>query len=100
NRVCSIISYKEYARKRIRQRHVFGNNLATAVKAFISEVEILKRLKHRHIVKFIGSYTDPTCFSIIISLVAEIDLAKYLSITKLEHNPTLRTYFGCLTAAL
>jgi len=100
DRVRSIISYKEYARKRVRRRHVFGNDPAAAVKAFISEVEILKRLKHRHIVEFTGSYTDPTCFGIIMSPVAEMDLAKYLSIAKLEHNPTLRTYFGCLTAAL
>lgn len=100
DRVRSIISYKEYARKRVRRRNVFGNGPAAAVKAFISEVEILKRLKHRHIVEFAGSYTDPTCFGIIMSPVAEMDLAKYLSIAKPEHNPTLRTYFGCLTAAL
>lgn len=100
DRVRSTISYKEYARKRIRRRNVFGNDPAAAVKAFIGEVEILKRLKHRHIVELIGSYTDPACFGIVMSPVAEMDLATYLSIPGSENYPTLRTYFGCLTAAL
>ncbi|XTI94105.1 hypothetical protein V2W45_1321650 [Cenococcum geophilum] len=99
DKVRSMISYNEYAIKRIPRRNIFGRDPAPAVRAFISEVEILKRLKHQHIVEFVGSYTDPKYFAIVMSPVAEMDLAKYLSIAGPDYS-TLRTYFGCLTAAL
>ncbi|OCK80759.1 hypothetical protein K432DRAFT_392785 [Lepidopterella palustris CBS 459.81] len=100
DRVLSIISYKEYARKRVRRRGAFGNDQVAAIKAFISEVEILKRMKHRHIVEFTGSYTDPTYFGLVISPVAEMDLSKYLNTASPEDAPTVRTFYGCLTTAL
>jgi serine/threonine protein kinase len=78
DRVLSLISYKEYARKRVRRRTVFGNAAAEAMKRFIAKVEILKRLKHRRMVEFVGSYTDPTYLGLIMSPVAEMDLAAYL----------------------
>jgi len=100
DKVRSMISNKEYAIKHILRRNVFGRDPAPAVRAFISEVEILKRLKHRHIVEFVGSYTDSTYFAIVMSPVAEMDLAKHLSIAGPQDYSTLRTFFGCLTAAL
>jgi len=100
DKVRSMISYNEYAIKRIPRRNIFGRDPAPAVRAFISEVEILKRLKHQHIVEFVGSYTDPKYFTIVMSPVAEMDLAKYLSMAGPQDYSTLRTYFGCLTAAL
>ncbi|KAI9761626.1 MAG: hypothetical protein M1840_001742 [Geoglossum simile] len=100
DRVISLISYKEYARKRIRRRAMFGNAAAEATNRFIAEVEILKRLKHRHMVEFVGSYTDPTYLALIVSPVAEMDLAVYLQRVTAEKNPELRTFFGCLATAL
>lgn len=100
DKVRSMISNKEYAIKRISRRNTFRRDPAPAVRAFINEVEILKRLKHRHIVEFVGSYTDSTYFTIVMSPVAEMDLAKHLSMAGPQNYSTLRTFFGCLTAAL
>ena len=100
DKVRSTISNKEYAIKRILRRNVFGRDPAPAVRAFISEVEILKRLKHRHIVEFVGSYTDSTYFAIVMSPVAEMDLAKHLSIAGPQDYSTLKMFFGYLAAVL
>ena len=109
DRITSRISYKEYALKRMRRRVVFGNESREAFKRFKAEVEIVKSLKHRHMVEFIGSYTDSTYLGLIMSPVADTDLSRYLkSISDdlssgkslLEDLSNLRSYFGCLVNAL
>ncbi|KAI9862448.1 MAG: hypothetical protein M1813_004298 [Trichoglossum hirsutum] len=100
DRVLSKISYKEYARKRMRRKAVFGNVAVGETKRFIAELEILKRFKHQHIVEFVGSYTDSTYLGLVMSPVAEMDLAAYLQGSSTTRNPELRTFFGCLATAL
>jgi serine/threonine protein kinase len=65
-------------------------------------MKILKRMRHRHIVQLIGSYTDPKYFSLITSPVADKNLASFLADipNSRENIPTLRTFFGCLATAL
>ena len=70
------------------------------MKQLITEIEILKRLKHRHVVEFVGSYTDPRYIGLIISPVAEMDLSTYLARADTAKYWELRTFFGCLARAL
>lgn len=69
---------------------------------FQSELQIIKRLDHKHVVRYVGSYTDKKDLGLLISPVADCDLATYLQdvSNKTEHYPTLRTFFGCLATAL
>jgi serine/threonine protein kinase len=62
----------------------------------------LKKLSHIHIVELIGSYTDPKFVGIIMSPVAEYNLKDFLELDPLPSGARsfLRTFFGCLAAAL
>jgi serine/threonine protein kinase len=70
------------------------------VEQFIAEIEILKRLKHRHVVKFVGSYTDVKYIALIMTPIADRDLTTYLASVTPAKYPELRTFFGCLATAL
>jgi serine/threonine protein kinase len=118
DRIVSKISFRQYALKRIRRRAAFGNNTQVAMKRFKSEIHIVKSLEHRHIVQYIGSYTDKTFLGLVMSPVADTDLASFMeqtcmyvqattlasdesSVRRLRSRcSTLRKYFGCLAAAL
>ena len=104
DRVLSCVSYKEYALKRIHRAKAFGPDSSKAVKQFVVEINTLKRAKHDHIVELVGSYTDSKHLAIIMSPVADMDLATYLKLERVPPSPekssTLRTYFGCLANAL
>jgi hypothetical protein len=100
DRVVSLISFREYARKRVPRSIIFRGQRTEDVKQFIAEIEILKRLKHRHVVDFVGSYTDPKYIGLIMSPVAEMDLSTYLAHADAARHGELRTFFGCLARAL
>jgi len=100
DKVCSLISFREYARKRVHRTSMFGGRGTEDVKRFVTEIEILKRLKHRHVVEFVGSYTDPKYMGLIMSPVAEMDLSTYLVRADAAKHLELRTFFGCLARAL
>ncbi|RAO73381.1 uncharacterized protein BHQ10_009393 [Talaromyces amestolkiae] len=100
DKVLSSISNREYARKRVSRKTALGGRGIEALKGMIVEIEILKKLKHRHIVEFVGSYTDPRYFSVIMSPVVEQDLSAYLKIAGSEQHKEIRTFFGCLATGL
>ncbi|MCJ1279363.1 hypothetical protein MMC21_007187 [Puttea exsequens] len=100
DKVLSSISFKEYARKRGPRNKAFGGRGTEEVKQFVAEIQILKRLKHRHVVDFVGSYTDPRYMGLIMSPVAEMDLSTYLARVDAAKHAELRTFFGCLARAL
>lgn len=104
DKVVSLMSRKTYARKLIYRRALFPVQAAQTMKAYISELEILKRLKHRHAVEFVGSYTDQTNFGLIMTPVADCNLADYYALASStaadERRSNLRIFFGCLTNAL
>jgi TolA-binding protein/tRNA A-37 threonylcarbamoyl transferase component Bud32 len=106
DRVVSTISFQEYALKRVSRRDVFRGRTVdirrkrACVQQFIAEIEILKRLKHRHVVEFVGSYTDVQHMGLIMSPVADMDLSTYLACADTATYRELRTFFGCLARAL
>lgn len=125
DRILSKTSYRQYALKRIRRRAAFGNaSSREAVKGFLNEMRIMRTLSHRHVVQYVGSYTDKTYLGLVMSPVAATDLANYLEVlcsqlgttTSTDRNPStffmaeqpgpsemavnLRTYYGCLANAL
>ncbi|KAF2023171.1 kinase-like protein [Setomelanomma holmii] len=107
DRVLSTISFREYALKRVSRSAVFSGRTeedirrrAECVKQFIAEIGALKRLKHHHVVEFVGSYTDPKYMGLIMSPVADMDLSAYLARANSARYRELRTFFGCLARAL
>ncbi|KAF1963187.1 hypothetical protein CC80DRAFT_542334 [Byssothecium circinans] len=100
DKVLSLISFKEYARKRVPRSVAFRGPRKEAMKQFIAEIQCMKRLKHRHIVEFVGSYTDTRYVGLIMLPVAEMDLGAYLTRCTVSSHPELRTFFGCLATAL
>ncbi|OCK74105.1 kinase-like protein, partial [Lepidopterella palustris CBS 459.81] len=100
DKVISLISFKEYARKRVLRTSAFRGRGTEDIKRFIAEIEILKRLKHHHIVEFVGSYTDPKYIGLIMSPIAQMDLAAYFTRANVSNRHELRTFFGCLARAL
>jgi serine/threonine protein kinase len=105
--VLSTISFREYALKRVSRSAVFSGRTkedsrrrAECVKQFIAEIGALKRLKHRHVVEFVGSYTDPKYMGLIMSPVANMDLSAYLVGADKARYRELRTFFSCLARAL
>lgn len=100
----SNISCKEYALKRIPRRTAFWYKSKPAVKLFAAEMQLIKALKHRHIVEFMGSFTDPKYLGMIMSPVAEMNLAEYMDVLSTPQSSqnfgSLRSFFGCLATAI
>jgi Tetratricopeptide repeat/Protein kinase domain len=90
DRILSLISFREYARKRVPRSTIFGGRRTEDVKRFIAEIEILKRLKHRHVAEFVGSYTDPKYMGLIMSPIPEMDLSTYLACANVASHKELR----------
>jgi hypothetical protein len=99
--VRSRLSRNEFARKRMPRGRTFRKD-KDAIRSFEKELEVLKRLSYQHLVKFIGSYTDPKYVSLIMAPVAECNLAQYLNICPFsaDSKVDLRRFFGCLNAGL
>lgn len=105
HQIRSNIGFKDYALKRIRRRIAFGNDAREGLKQFISEMEIIKYLRHRHMVEFVSSYTDPDYLALVMSPVAEMNLAQLLDKScraglKQAEVEALRSFLGCLASAL
>ena len=100
-KVLSSISFREYALKRIRRKTYF-RGAASSMEACITELEVLRRLEHKHIVDFVGSYTDPEFIGLLMSPVADCNLAKYFELipSSEDRQSLLRSFFGCLATAL
>ncbi|KAH0562659.1 hypothetical protein GP486_002665 [Trichoglossum hirsutum] len=65
------------------------------------EVDIVKRLRHHHIIQVVTTYTVQWRFAIIISPVTETNLKEFLAST--SHPPpdrTIHRWFGCLAGGL
>ncbi|KAH6629837.1 hypothetical protein C7974DRAFT_395322 [Boeremia exigua] len=101
DRVLSTITHREYARKLIPRGRTFRRE-KEVLRSFEKELSSLKKLSaHRHIVEFVGSYTDPRYVGIITSPVADCNLHEYLTGNlDVGARSFLRTFFGCLATAL
>lgn len=70
DKVVSLITLQEYARKRMRRGNSFTNS-KREIKAFKAELAILKTVNHRHCIRLVGSYTDPVYLGLIMDPVAD-----------------------------
>jgi serine/threonine protein kinase len=67
------------------------------------EATVLRQLRHRHIVRLIGTFSQSGETSIFLSPVAETNLAEYLATSGAgasESRLHIRGFFGCLVSAL
>jgi tRNA A-37 threonylcarbamoyl transferase component Bud32 len=101
--VLSSSSKQTYARKTIRPRQT-PHRTASHIAQLKNELQILRKLNHPHLIKLVGFYTDQTSFYVIMSPVADINLADYMrkpmSTTSLEQKILLMRWMSCLASAV
>ena len=99
--VWSRLSLKDYARKRIPRGRSFKRDKVN-IANFVKELETLKLLQHRHLVRLIGSYTDPKWVGLIMHPVADMNLATYLNreMDSRQRQFCIRRFYGCLASAV
>lgn len=102
HKIESRVTFKQYALKTVNRRAAFGNPTKAVMKAILNEIQVMKGLSHKHVVDYVGSYTDKRSFGIVMEPIADQDLASYMEQTSAttDNRPTLRTFFGCLATAL
>lgn len=66
-----------FALKTFRQKHTSPCDVSH-YHDFKNEVRMLKALRHPHIIKFVGSYTQAERYSLLLSPVADMDLSRYM----------------------
>ena len=95
------MSLMKFARKRIKRHRLYSRDKAS-LQVFENELQTLKSLSHRHLVQLVGSYTDSSCVGLIMTPVADMNLATYLRATEKPESrkACLRRFFGCLATAL
>ncbi|KAG9204880.1 hypothetical protein G6514_010114 [Epicoccum nigrum] len=96
--VYSCLSHKNYARKTV----VRSRRNGPAQKDLVKELEALKSLSHRHLVKVLGSYTDTQHIAYLMLPVAQGNLEDFLRkpdglADSDKHD--IRSFFGCLAGA-
>ncbi|ROV86723.1 hypothetical protein VMCG_10946 [Cytospora schulzeri] len=66
------------------------------------ELNILEMVKHSNIVSFVGSFTSPNYFGLLMEPAADHNLETYLSEASVDpgKKPSLASFFGCLANAL
>lgn len=87
-----------FARKTLKNRE------RSAIEELKNEVDVLKKLRHPHIIRFVDSVQRGDRMSILLSPVAETTLAAWLDM-KLENRPdrlceTILTMMGCLASSI
>jgi serine/threonine protein kinase len=85
------------ARKTVRSSKEAGN------RHLALEAAVLRQLRHRHIVRLIGTFAQSGEMSIFLSPVAETNLAEYLATCRAgasESRLHIRGFFGCLVSAI
>jgi serine/threonine protein kinase len=100
--VTSSSSEETYARKTIRSRQA-SHNTTSYISQLRNELRILKKLNHPHLIKLVGYYTTQTSFYIIMSPVADVNLAdyirQYIPTTSSQRNSFLK-WMSCLASAV
>ncbi|KAI0893873.1 hypothetical protein F4806DRAFT_139536 [Annulohypoxylon nitens] len=100
--VLSRLSYKRYARKRVvRSRDSESSRRAQSM--IIEELNQMKLLRHRHLVKIVGSYTDKHYIAYLMTPIADGTLEQFLCQSHpmdLYQLEVLRRFYGCLAGAV
>ena len=85
-------------------RKTLKNRDRTAIEELKQEVSVLQKLRHPHIIRFIGAYSKGDKMSILLSPVAETTLAGWLEQSSLQKPANLRRkvfkMLGCLAASV
>lgn len=95
------------ALKKIRRKSEFEEE-SGQMRRILGEIRALRKVRHRHYIRIIASYTTETHIGIIMSPVADCDLQQYLdnfwlgTTSKVLHDKQdqLARFFGCLAQAL
>lgn len=96
--IVSLSTKEHFARKEMKRRHSEGGSTAV-MRIPTHELQALKRLRHRHIVSLLGSYTTPSSISVVMAPVANSDLMTFLE-QRRPAKDVLASFFGCLVAGL
>ncbi|KAF1924811.1 uncharacterized protein M421DRAFT_424445 [Didymella exigua CBS 183.55] len=85
-------------------RKTLKNRDQTAMEELKKEVSILQKLRHPHIIRFLGAYSKGDKMSILVSPVAETTLALWLEQATLQQPANLvnvvSKMFGCLVSSV
>jgi serine/threonine protein kinase len=75
----------------------------SSLKSLIAEVDIMKRLNHPHIVRFVGTYVFDHSFSILMTPSADFDLRYFMETHVGNEGPGMDTviqWFSCLVSSV
>ncbi|EMD87003.1 hypothetical protein COCC4DRAFT_198694 [Bipolaris maydis ATCC 48331] len=85
-------------------RKTLKNRNQTALEELKKEVNVLQKLRHPHIIRFLGAYSKGDKMSILLSPVAETTLAVWLDRSALQRPTnlfeTIMKMFGCLSSSV
>ncbi|KAF3037934.1 hypothetical protein E8E12_004107 [Didymella heteroderae] len=85
-------------------RKTLKNRDQTAMEELKKEVSVLQKLRHPHVIRFLGAYSKGDKMSILVSPVAETTLALWLEQVTLQQPANLATIiskmFGCLVSSV
>jgi serine/threonine protein kinase len=99
-KVYSKLGQRLYAMKLLRRKKTFKND-QISLKCFVNELAASKKVDHRHVVKVVGSFTEPSYIGIIMGTIGECNLQTFLEQDMDEDRLSLtRTFFGCLASGL
>ncbi|KAF2169428.1 hypothetical protein M409DRAFT_20647 [Zasmidium cellare ATCC 36951] len=96
---------QHFALKRMA-RHLFDERKEKRnLQLFQNELNVLQKLKHKHIVKLVGSYTDNRYIGLLTQPVADKNLATFLKQVPRPNEADdrvirLRSFFGCIATAI
>jgi serine/threonine protein kinase len=85
-------------------RKTLKNRGKTAIEDLRKEVSVLQKLRHPHVIRFLGAYSKGDKMSILLSPVAETTLALWLERSAVEKPANLTEMmvkmFGCLVSSV
>ncbi|PVI06658.1 hypothetical protein DM02DRAFT_609459 [Periconia macrospinosa] len=85
-------------------RKTLKNRRQSALEELKKEVNVLQKLRHPHVIRFLGAYSKDDKVSILLSPVAETTLAVWLDQKSLEQpaglTDTIVKMLGCLSSTL
>ncbi|KAI0022891.1 protein kinase-like protein [Xylariomycetidae sp. FL0641] len=92
-------SGKVYALKRIQRVRNF-HEAKEQMRYVQMELGVLRRIRNKHYIRLVGSYTDKDYIGILMHPVADSNLQQYLENFGPHDAPVLAGFFGCLATAL
>lgn len=93
-----------YALKRIERKRDTFSNAKAQMRYIQGELEALRKIRHRHCIRLVASYTEPHHVGILMYPVADYNLLQYLDRFHTANGGgdsfELARFFGCLATTL